>query len=126
MGLFEYMKLKHEMHNLVKELRDQIEVITNDITDIAAAMPNKVTQDVCAGTRVTFEFILPQQERSYRVFEQSERLQLALQDYRNWLFVQIQNTPSSLAGEREAKCLKQCLEKLESVLFENHATHEVE
>jgi hypothetical protein len=126
MSLNEYMKLRHEMHDLVKVLRDQIEVNTRDIADIVVTMPDKVAQDGHAGTRVTFEFMLPQQERSYRVFEQGERLQLALQDYRNWLFAEIQNMPSSLAGEREARCLKRCLEKLENVLLENDATHEVE
>jgi len=126
MSINDVMTLRWEMHDLVSDLRKMIEANTRDIADIVAVMPDEVTQNTHAGTRVTFEFTLPQQERSYRVFEQGERLQLALQDYRNWLHTEIQNTPNSRVGRREAACLGQCLEKLESFLLENNATHEVE
>lgn len=126
MSLEDYLKLRHELHDLVGELRKMIEYNTRDIADIVAAMPDEVTQNTHTGTRVTFEFTLPQQERSYRVFEQGERLQLALQDYRNWLHTEVQNAPNPPADEYEAPCLRQCLEKLESFLLENNATHEVE
>ena len=40
MSLQDYMKLRHELHDLASELRKKIEANTQDIAQIVAAMPD--------------------------------------------------------------------------------------